>query len=147
MSDVVRAVVCTRLDGEEGLEVRDDWPGPGVCGPRQVRIDVHAASVNFPDVLITRGLYQLRKDPPFVIGNEAAGVITEVGDEVEGIVVGDRVLTLTGVGAFASELLVTPPMQQVHRLPDSMSFADGAAFDLTYAVSYTHLTLPTNSRV
>ncbi len=135
MSDVVRAVVCTRLDGEDGLEVRDDWPGPGACGARQVRIDVHAASVNFPDVLITRGLYQLRKDPPFVIGNEAAGVITEVGDEVEGIAVGDRVLTLTGVGAFASELLVTPPMQQVHRLPDSMSFADGAAFDLTYGTA------------
>lgn len=134
-SDVVRAVVCTSLDGEDGLEVREDWPGPGPCGPRQVRIDVRAASVNFPDVLITRGLYQLRKDPPFVLGNEAAGVISEVGAEVEGLAVGDRVLTLTGVGAFTSQLLVTPPMQQVHRLPDDMPFADGAAFDLTYGTA------------
>jgi NADPH2:quinone reductase len=131
----MRAVVCTSLTGEDGLEVRDNWPAPGACAPEQVRISVHAASVNFPDVLITRGLYQLRKDPPFVPGNEAAGVVTEVGEKIEGLAVGDRVLTLVGVGAFAEELLVRPPFQHVHVIPDAMPFAHAAAFDLAYGTS------------
>src|SRR5690348_3670979 len=96
----VRAVVCTELIGEDGLQARDDWPAPGPLTPGQVRIAVRAASVNFPDTLITRGLYQLQKDPPFVIGNEAAGVVIEVGQEVEDVEVGERVLTLAGTGAF-----------------------------------------------
>lgn len=131
----MRALVCTRLAGEDGLEVRDDWPAPGPCGPDQVRIAVQAASVNFPDVLITRGLYQLRREPPFVPGNEASGIVTEVGEQVQSVEVGDRVLTLVGVGAFAEELVVRPPMQHVHVLPASMPFADAAAFDLTYGTS------------
>lgn len=131
----MRAVVCTSLTGEDGLDARDDWPAPGACGPEQVRISVRAASVNFPDVLITRGLYQIRKDPPFVPGNEAAGVVTEVGEKVDGVAVGDRVLTLVGVGAFADALLVRPPVQHVHVIPDAMSFAHAAAFDLTYGTS------------
>ena len=92
----MRAVVCTSLTGEDGIEVRDDWPEPGPCAPAQVRIAMHAVSVNFPDTLITRGLYQLRLDPPFVVGNEGAGVVTEIGVDVTGLSVGDRVLTLTG---------------------------------------------------
>jgi NADPH2:quinone reductase len=123
------------LDGEDGLEPRTDWPAPGPCGPTQVRVAVRAASVNFPDTLITRGRYQLRRDPPFVPGNEAAGVVTEVGVAVDDLAVGDRVLTLTGVGAFADEVLVAPPLQQLHRIPDSMTFADAAAFDLTYGTA------------
>lgn len=130
----MRAIVCTSLTGEDGLEVRDDWPEP-TCGPKQVRIDVRAASVNFPDTLITRGLYQMKAEPPFVLGNESSGVITEVGSDVDGYSVGDRVLTLTGVGAFAESLAVYPPYQQVHRIPDEMSFEDAAAFDLTYGTA------------
>lgn len=131
----MRAVVCTSLNGEDGLEARDDWPAPGPLGPAQVRLAVHTASVNFPDVLIIRGLYQMRRDPPFVPGNEAGGVVTEVGVDVDGFAVGDRVLTLTGVNAFAEQLVVNPPMQQLHRIPDSMSFADAAAFNLTYGTA------------
>jgi NADPH:quinone reductase len=137
MSDprTVTAVVCTELSGEDGLEVRHDWPAPGPCGPAQVRIAVAAASVNFPDTLITRGLYQLRLDPPFVPGCEAAGVVVEVGAEVEGVGVGERVLTLCGSGAFATEVLVTTPFQHVHVLPDGMGFDEGAAFDLTFGTA------------
>src|SRR6478735_5523139 len=129
----MRAAVCTRLTGEDGIEVRE-WPDPS-CGPAQMRIAVQAASVNFPDTLIVRGLYQYRPDPPFVVGNEAAGVITEVGADVHDHAVGDRVLTLTGTGAFAEQLMATPPMQQVHRIPDEMSWDHAAAFDLTYGTA------------
>ena len=131
----MRAVVCTSLTGEDGLEVRDDWPEPGPCAPAQVRIAMHAVSVNFPDTLITRGLYQQHLDPPFVVGNEGAGVVAEVGSDVTGLSVGDRVLTLTGSGAFAEFVLATPPPQQVHRIPDEMPFDHAAAFDLTYGTA------------
>ena len=90
---------------------------------------------NFPDTLITRGLDQQHLDPPFVVGNEGAGVVTEVGWEVTGLSVGDRVLTLTGSGAFAEFVLATPPPQQVHRIPDEMPFHHVAAFDLTYGTA------------
>ncbi|MCW2546355.1 MAG: hypothetical protein JWN96_815 [Mycobacterium sp.] len=130
----MRAVVCTSLSGEDGLELRGDWPAPD-CAPNQVRIKVQAASVNFPDTLIIRGLYQVRVDPPFVPGTECSGLITEVGSDVQGFALGDRVLTLSGTGAFAEQLLATPPFQQVHHIPDEMSWDDAAAFNLTYGTA------------
>jgi NADPH2:quinone reductase len=130
----MRAVVCTSLTGEAGLELRADWPTPA-CAPNQIRIKIHAASVNFPDTLIIRGRYQVRAEPPFVPGTEASGVVTEVGSEVQGYAVGDRVLTLSGTGAFAEEVMATPPFQQVHRIPDEMTWEDAAAFNLTYGTA------------
>jgi NADPH2:quinone reductase len=131
----MRALVCTSLTGEDGLEVRDNWPESPACSPTQVRIHVHAASVNFPDTLITRGLYQIKREPPFVPGNECAGIVAEVGDAVQGIAVGDRVLALTGVGSFAEQVVATTPFQQVHRIPAEMSFEHAAAFNLTYGTA------------
>jgi NADPH2:quinone reductase len=130
----MRALVCTRIGGEEHLEVQSDWPSVA-CGPKQIRIGVAAASVNFPDVLIIRDLYQVKKNPPFVPGNECAGVVTEVGAEVPGFTVGDRVLALMGTGAFAEEVVVTTPPTQVHRIPDEMPFDEAAAFNLTYGTA------------
>jgi NADPH2:quinone reductase len=126
---VTIAAVCTDLRGEGAVELQE-WDVPPT-GSGAVRIAVRAASVNFPDVLMVRGLYQLRQEPPFVAGSECAGVITEVGAEVTGLVVGDRVLALVGSGGFASDVVVTPPMQ-VHRIPDEMPFDEAAAFDMTY---------------
>jgi NADPH2:quinone reductase len=123
------AVVCTDLGGDGTLELRD-WevaaPGPGA-----VRIEVRAASVNFPDVLMVRGLYQARAEPPFVAGTECAGVVTEAGPQA-GLAVGDRVLAVVGTGAFATEAVATPPLQQVHRIPAEMSWDEAAAFNITY---------------
>jgi NADPH2:quinone reductase len=124
------AAVCTNLSGENAIQLQD-WP-IGAPGPDAVRIDVRAASVNYPDVLMIRGRYQARLDPPFVPGTECAGVITEMGDAVEGLSVGDRVLAVVGSGGFAAEALATPPLQQVHRIPDEMSFSDASAFNVTY---------------
>jgi NADPH:quinone reductase len=124
------AAVCTELSGEGAIELQTKEPSP--LEPAAVRIAVRAASVNFPDVLMVRGLYQARLEPPFVPGTECAGLVTEVGDDVTGPAVGDRVLTLCGSGAFATEVVATPPIHQVHRIPDAMSFAEAAAFNLTY---------------
>jgi len=124
------AMVCTELAGEGAMELRD-WD-LGLLGPGAVHIAVQAASVNFPDVLMSRGLYQAHMEPPFVAGTECAGVITEIGPQVTGLAVGDRVLTVVGAGAFATEVLATPPMQQVHRIPDPMPWDDAAALNITY---------------
>jgi NADPH:quinone reductase len=139
----MKALVCTRLEGVDGLELRDDWPRPAPdgCGPNQVRISVRAASVNFPDALIIRGEYQMKATPPFVPGNECAGVVTEVGADVQRVAVGDRVLTLMGIGAFAEEVVATLPHHQVHRIPDVMSWDHAAALDLTYGTAYHGLVL------
>jgi NADPH:quinone reductase len=129
-----RALVCTELGGEDLLEVRDDWPARP-CGPTQVRISTRAASVNFPDVLVIRGLYQMKPDLPFVPGNECSGVVTEVGADLRGIAEGDRVLSLLGTGAFSTDVVATTPYQQVLRIPDAMSWEDAAAFNLTYGTA------------
>src|SRR4051794_25146315 len=111
----MRALVCTKIGGEGFLEGRDLPAEPR--GAKDVRIDVAAASVNFPDRLIIRDLYQMKKEPPFVPGNECGGVVSEVGAEVADFAVGDRVLALIGTGAFAEDVVVHRPMQ-IHRIPD-----------------------------
>ncbi len=127
------AAVCTALDGEGAIELRP-WD-VAATGPRSVRIAVRAASVNFPDVLMARGLYQSRLDPPFVAGTECAGIISEIGPEVSGLTVGDRVLAVTGSGAFAQEVVATPPYQQVHRIPDEMPWDAAASLNITYGTA------------
>jgi NADPH2:quinone reductase len=124
------AAVCTELSGEDAIALQTLDAAP--LGPAAVRIAVRAASVNFPDVLMIRGLYQFRPEPPFVPGSECAGVITEVGVDVTNFAVGDRVLTICGSGAFATEVVATPPSHQVHRIPDEMPFAEAASFNMTY---------------
>jgi NADPH2:quinone reductase len=131
---MARALVCKELGGEDLLEVREDWPA-GPCGADQVRIDVRAASVNFPDTLVIRGLYQLKPELPFVPGSECSGVVSEVGSRVTELAVGDRVLALLGAGAFATEVLVATPPSQVLRIPDSMPWDDAAALNLTYGTA------------
>ena len=130
----MKALVCPELGGEDVLRVQE-LPSPP-CGPHEVRIGVRAASVNFPDTLVIRGEYQYKYDPPFVPGHECAGTLLEVGADVEALEVGDRVLAMTGVGAFASEVIARPPRQdQVFRIPDEMGWDEAAAFDLTYGTA------------
>ncbi|MEX1008801.1 MAG: NADPH:quinone oxidoreductase family protein [Acidimicrobiia bacterium] len=128
------ALVCPELGGEEVLRV-EELPSPP-CGPDEVRIDVRAASVNFPDTLVIRGQYQYKYDPPFVPGHECSGTLLEVGVDVDALEVGNRVLAMTGVGAFASEVIAKPPRQdQVFRIPDAMGWDEAAAFNLTYGTA------------
>ena len=130
----MKALLCTELGDEDKLRV-EELPSPE-CPSDGVRIGVRAASVNFPDTLVIRGLYQHKYDPPFVPGHECAGELLEVGSEVRGFSVGDRVLAMTGVGAFASEVVASPARgNQVLRIPDAMDWADAAAFDLVYGTA------------
>jgi NADPH2:quinone reductase len=131
---VTVAAVCTALTGEDAIEVRE-WPLDEL-GADGVRIDVRAASVNFPDVLIVRGEYQMKPELPFVAGTECAGDVVEVGPDVSAFAVGDRVLTVVGNGAFATGIVVRPDRQQTHVIPDEMSYDDAASFNITYGTGY-----------
>ena len=83
----------------------DEFPAPD-CGAGQVRVQVHAAAVNFPDVLVIADEYQMTAPLPFVPGSEFAGVVAEVAEDVEAVAVGDRVFGSVFVGAFADEVVV-----------------------------------------
>jgi NADPH:quinone reductase len=128
----MRAVRVHELTGPEALRV-DEVPEPTV-GAGQVVIDVKAAGVNFPDVLLSRGLYQFKPAPPFTPGGEAAGVVRAVGAGVTTVAPGDRVAATVIYGAFAEQLLV--PELAVVKLPDAVDFTVGAATLLTYATTY-----------
>jgi NADPH2:quinone reductase len=121
----VRAAVITALTGPDAvriLDVPEPEPAPG-----QVRIDVHCAGVAFPDVLQTRGRYQLRPELPFTPGWEVAGVVRE---EAAGYRAGDRVAAMPVVGGFAEVVAVDPEM--VFPLPDDVPLDKGAAIPLNY---------------
>lgn len=127
----MKAVLCKAFGPPETLSV-EDVPVPD-CGPGMVRIRVHAAGVNFPDTLIIEGKYQLRPEPPFAPGAEVAGVIDAVGDGVTEFKVGDRVMALTGWGAFAEQVVVEA--DRAKPMPDTMDFPTAAGFAMTYGTS------------
>ncbi|HTQ15899.1 NADPH:quinone oxidoreductase family protein [Mycobacterium sp.] len=116
----MRAAQVTRLDGPDAVEVGevDEPTGDGVV------VEVHAAGVAFPDALLTRGLYQYRPDPPFVLGAEIAGVVRSAPDGGPWQA-GDRVLGLTMLTGGMAEVAVLSP-DRTFRLPDNVSFEAGA---------------------
>jgi NADPH2:quinone reductase len=117
----------TSLDGPSAVEV-GEVEAP-TFQPGHVLVDVHEAGVNFPDVLMTRGLYQMRPDLPFVPGSECAGVVRAAGSGSE-FSAGDRVAAFPVLGAFAETVAVSEPM--VFPLPDPVSFRAGAALPMNY---------------
>jgi NADPH2:quinone reductase len=131
----MRAIVVDHWMEPSDLAVRE-VPDPTV-GAGTLRVRVRAAGCNFFDILMVRGKYQVRPPFPFVPGAELAGVVEEVGADVEGFAVGDRVLSSAGLGAFAEQAVV--PARATYRLPDGMSFDAGAAFPIVYPTSYAAL--------
>jgi NADPH2:quinone reductase len=123
----MRAVRITTLDGPRAVTVEDvEEPQ---AGAGQVLVDVHAVGVNFPDVLMSKGLYQLRPELPFTPGSECAGIVREA-PEGSGFRPGDRVAAFPVLGAFAEAVAV--PSEFVFPLPDSVSFRVGAALPMNY---------------
>jgi NADPH2:quinone reductase len=130
----MRAAQLTRLDGPDGVEVGeiDEPTGDGVI------VDVHAAGAAFPDALLTRGLYQYRPDPPFVLGAEIAGVVRSAPADAP-VKAGDRVVGLTMLTGGMAEVAVLAP-DRVFKLPDNVSFTAGAGLlfnDLTVYFALT----------
>lgn len=127
----MRALRCTHFGpvGEtEVLEVRDPVPGPG-----EVLIRVAASSVNFPDVLLAQGLYQVQPPAPFTLGSELSGEVVAVAPDVTTPAVGTRVAAAMLYGAFA-ELAVVPAARTT-LLPDGVDLELAAAFGVTFATA------------
>jgi NADPH:quinone reductase len=119
-----KAVVCRELGPPERLRLESFASAPLAQG--QVRIDVHAAGINFPDILMAAGEYQLKPELPFTPGVEAAGEVIEVADSVVGVAVGDRVIVRMRHGGYADEVVVAPA--QLTPLPSNFDDAEGATF-------------------
>ncbi|ABZ01154.1 TPA: NADPH:quinone oxidoreductase family protein [Pseudomonas putida] len=127
----MKAVLCKTLGPARDLVLED------VASPQpkknEILLDVQAAGVNFPDTLIIEGKYQFQPPLPFSPGGEAAGVVAAVGEKAGTFKVGDRVMALTGWGAFAEQVAV--PFYNVLPIPASMDFTTAAAFGMTYGTS------------
>lgn len=132
----MRAALCKAYGPPESLVVDEIEPSP--LTDDGVRIRVHAAGVNFPDVLMLKGEYQFKPEFPFAPGGEVAGEVVEVGSAVTDFQPGDRVLSVCGVGGFAED--VVTGASGVHRMPDGMEWVTGAAMGMTYGTSYYALT-------
>ncbi len=128
----MKALLCKSLGLPDTL-VFDDVPDP-VPGPGQVLIEMKAAGVNFPDVLVIQGKYQFKPPLPFAPGSELAGVVLAVGEGVRNAKAGDRVIASVSHGAFAEK--VVAEAAQLIPLPNGVDFETGAAFTLTYGTSY-----------
>jgi len=131
----MRAAVVEELTGPDAVRVRE-FPEPigahEMSGGQRVLVEVHAASVSFPDLLQSRGAYQLATEPPFVTGGELAGVVAEA-DPATGFAPGDRVAGLSMWGALA-EYALALPLYTV-KLPDEIDFVTGAALVLNSATA------------
>lgn len=126
----MKCLLCKAFGALEQLEFADlDVPQPG---PRQVRVDVKAASLNYPDALTAQGLYQTKPPLPYVPGMEFAGVVSAVGADVRNFTVGDRVIAL-GTGGFGEEALIDAALAMP--LPAGLDFETAAAMFLTYGTS------------
>src|ERR1700739_2347415 len=128
----MRALVCKAWGPPETLVV-EDLADP-VAGPGQAVVLVHAAGVNFPDALLIQNKYQFTPALPFIPGSECAGVGESVGDGVRQVTPGDRVIALSGSGAFAERVQLAAAA--LTPLPEGVDFATGSAFLLTYGTAY-----------
>ena len=128
----MRAVLSKAVGGPDALvveEVLDPTPKAG-----EVVIEVKAVGINFPDTLIIEDKYQFKPVRPFAPGAEVSGVVEAVGEGVKGIFKGDRVIAVPGWGGLVERLAV--PAASVIKMPEGMSFEEGAALVMTYGTSY-----------
>ena len=115
------------------LQLVDDWPEP-TPGPEEVLIDIKAAGLNFPDVLIIQGKYQFQPEMPFIPGGECAGVVKAVGENVSRYKPGDKVIGMMGHGCFADA--VAMHQAAVSPMPEGLDFRQAAGVAVTYFTSY-----------
>ncbi|MGK2742484.1 NADPH:quinone oxidoreductase family protein [Tepidicaulis sp. LMO-SS28] len=128
----MKAVLCKEFGPPEKLVI-EDVPSPE---PKEgeVVLDVHAAAVNFPDVLIIQNLYQFKPPLPFSPGGEVSGQVAKVGAGVKNVKVGDRVIGSCGWNGFREELAIEEA--RVQPIPDEMDYVTASAFLMTYGTSH-----------
>ena len=128
----MRAIVAHAIGAPEDLKI-DQMPDP-VPGPGEVLVDMKATAVNFPDLLVIEGKYQIIPPHPFVPGKEGAGTVAALGEGVEGLSVGDRVMVQVEWGTYAEKLVL--PADHCFPMPDGMSFEEAAAMGIAYQTAH-----------
>ena len=128
----MKALLCTHFGLPDTLQVQE--VSSPIAGPKEVVITVAACGVNFPDVLIIQNKYQFKPELPFSPGGEVAGILSELGDEVQGLELGQPVLALCGWGGFAVKVAVAA--DRVFPLPEGISAEVAATTLYTYGTSY-----------
>lgn len=128
----MKAVRCNAWGMPDSLVV--EALAPLNAGPGEVVIEVKAAGVNFPDVLIIQGKYQVKPALPFTPGSELAGIVSQVGEGVSHVKVGDAVIAFVAQGAFAEQAVAAAAA--VMPMPPGMDFDTAAAITLTYGTSH-----------
>jgi len=129
----MKAVVCKEHGMADKLELVEDWPAPEL-GEQDVLINVKAAGLNFPDVLIIQGKYQFQPDMPFIPGGECSGEIAAVGAKVTRYKAGDKVISMGGAGAFCEQIAVNE--NATFPMPEGLDFEQAAGISITYFTSY-----------
>jgi NADPH2:quinone reductase len=128
----MKAVVCRELGPPERLRLET------LTSPRlargEVRVAIRAAGINFPDILMAAGEYQLKPELPFTPGMEAAGEVIEVDSAAAGVAIGDRVVAKLRHGGYADEVVVAP--EQLTPLPSTFDDAEGATFLAAHGTAY-----------
>lgn len=135
VGSTIRAVRVGRLGSIENGEI--DQVARPVPGPGEVLVEVHAAPVNYVDVITIEGKYQFHPTLPYTPGKGPAGVVTELGSNVDDFAVGDRVLAMAEYGGYAEAVAVDH--KQVHRLPDSLDLPGAAAMSLAFDTAWMAL--------
>ncbi|MDE0060366.1 MAG: NADPH:quinone oxidoreductase family protein [Defluviicoccus sp.] len=128
----MRAIVAGAVGPPEALTM-EDLPDPAP-GPGEVLVDMRAAAVNFPDLLVIEGKYQIIPPHPFVPGKEGAGVVAAVGEGVEGLAIGDPVMVQVEWGTYAEKLAVAA--DHCFPIPDGMGFDEAAAIGIAYQTAH-----------
>lgn len=131
----MKAILCDKWGGPENLyvgEMPDPSPGHG-----EVLINVRAAGINYADTVLIQGNYQLKPDFPFVPGLEVSGIISEKGEGVSGLAVGDRVIGIPNIGGFAEKAVVKA--SATIPIPEAMDFNTAASFAVAYSTSHMAL--------
>ncbi|WGS23225.1 MULTISPECIES: NADPH:quinone oxidoreductase family protein [unclassified Bradyrhizobium] len=126
-----KAVVCRELGPPERLRLESFASVP--LKPGEVRVAIRAAGINFPDILMAAGEYQLKPPLPFTPGSEAAGDVVEINGTA-GVAVGDRVIVKMRFGAYCDETVATP--SQLVPLPSTFDYAEGATFLAAHGTAY-----------
>jgi len=127
----MRALLSTETGGPETLKI-GELPDP-VPTTGQIIVDIKACSINYPDVLIIKDMYQFKPERPFAPGGEVSGIVSAVGEGVSGFEVGDKVMALCGNGGLSEKVAVVA--LSAFKMPDGMSFEDAASLLLTYGTS------------
>jgi len=132
----MRALVCHKLSEDfSGVDIRN-VPAP-VPGPGEVLIKVHATSINFPDLLLCQGKYQLKLEPPFTPGMDSAGTVEAIGKDVSAFAIGDEVCGGARFGGFAEYAIAQ--VDGLQKKPENLTFDQAASYSAAYLTAYVAL--------